>query len=117
MNADVTEILYHSNHNIGVAMDTPKGLVVPVIKHVSVIFCCKGCNHLFLWVDYCICSIGSAQEFDRNCHRVSEFTGEKSSYLKIIIIKSIQEIAAKGALTESHLSGGTFSLSNIGINL
>ena len=28
----------------------------------------------------------------------------------------LQELAAKGALTESHLKGGTFSLSNIGEN-
>lgn len=69
-----TEMIYHSNHNIGIAMDTPKGLIVPVIRQV-----------------------------------------QHKSVLEIAVeLGELQEAAAKGTLTEAQLSGGTFSLSNIG---
>lgn len=74
VNADCTEMIYHANHNIGVAMDTPKGLIVPVVKAIQ--------NKSILEI---------AQE-----------------------LQSLQDMASKGTLTEAHLSGGTFSLSNIG---
>jgi 2-oxoisovalerate dehydrogenase E2 component (dihydrolipoyl transacylase) len=35
INADVTEVTYHGDHNMGIAMDTPKGLIVPVLKQVQ----------------------------------------------------------------------------------
>ena len=36
VNADCTEITYKADHNIGIAMDTPLGLVVPNVKQVQV---------------------------------------------------------------------------------
>lgn len=74
VNSDVTEMTYHENHNIGIAMDTPKGLVVPVIRQVQ----------------------------------------KKSIFEIAQELVSLQEAASNGSLTESQLSGGTFSLSNIG---
>ena len=71
---DVTETVHHAHHNIGVAMDTPKGLVVPVIKHVQ----------------------------------------SKSIFAIAAELSTLQGMATAGTLTESHLQGGTFTLSNIG---
>jgi len=33
--ADGTKVILHSEHNIGLAMDTPRGLAVPVLKNVQ----------------------------------------------------------------------------------
>lgn len=71
---DVTEVIHHAHHNIGVAMDTPKGLIVPVIKHVQ----------------------------------------SKSIFELAQELASLQDMAKSGTLTEQHLQGGTFTLSNIG---
>ena len=35
LSPDSSEIIYHNAHNIGVAMDTPRGLIVPNIKSVQ----------------------------------------------------------------------------------
>lgn len=35
ISADSSSIIYQSDHNMGIAMDTPQGLVVPVIKRVQ----------------------------------------------------------------------------------
>lgn len=71
---DHSSLLYHGQHNIGVAMDTPKGLIVPVIKNVQ----------------------------------------EKSIMDIALELKELQTLAVEGKLTEAQLTGGTFSLSNIG---
>ncbi|XP_041976451.1 lipoamide acyltransferase component of branched-chain alpha-keto acid dehydrogenase complex, mitochondrial [Aricia agestis] len=68
-------ITYKSSHNIGVAMDTPNGLVVPVIKNVQ--------NKSIIEI---------AKE-----------------------LNSLQDKGSKGQLSLSDLSGGTFTISNIGI--
>ncbi|XP_049865929.1 lipoamide acyltransferase component of branched-chain alpha-keto acid dehydrogenase complex, mitochondrial [Pectinophora gossypiella] len=68
-------IIYKASHNIGVAMDTPNGLVVPVIKNVQ--------NKTIL-------------EIARD-------------------LNSLQEKGSKGQLGLNDLTGGTFTISNIGI--
>lgn len=39
VNEDCSAITYKADHNVGIAMDTPEGLVVPNVKQVQV-FCC-----------------------------------------------------------------------------
>lgn len=68
------EVIYKSSHNIGVAMDTKHGLLVPNIKHV-------------------------------NQRTVLDVARE---------LARLQELAKAGTLGTDDLSGGTFTLSNVG---
>ncbi|XP_034824224.1 lipoamide acyltransferase component of branched-chain alpha-keto acid dehydrogenase complex, mitochondrial [Maniola hyperantus] len=68
-------LIYKANHNIGVAMDTPNGLVVPVIKNVQ----------------------------------------NKSIFEIAVELNSLQEKGLKSQLGLNELTGGTFTISNIGI--
>jgi 2-oxoisovalerate dehydrogenase E2 component (dihydrolipoyl transacylase) len=74
INSEVTEVTHHGNHNFGIAMDTPKGLIVPVVKQVQNM---------------------SVVEIARE-------------------LAYLQDCASRGTLTSAQMSGGTFSLSNIG---
>ena len=76
LSPDETEILYKAAHNIGLAMDTPNGLVVPNIKDVQ---------------DKSILDIAAD-------------------------INALQQKGAAGKLGPADLAGGTFTLSNIGID-
>jgi 2-oxoisovalerate dehydrogenase E2 component (dihydrolipoyl transacylase) len=35
VSSDASEMVYHAHHHVGMAMDTPRGLLVPVIRHVQ----------------------------------------------------------------------------------
>lgn len=74
LNDECDAIKYWADHNIGVAMDTPHGLVVPIVKRVQ--------NLSIVQV---------AAEIQR-----------------------LQEKGLKGQLSLDDMSGGTFTISNIG---
>ncbi len=74
LSPDLTELVYRGSINIGVAMDTPNGLVVPNIKRA-------------------------------NQRSVMEINME---------LQRLQGLALAGKLGVEDLSGGTFTLSNIG---
>jgi len=73
-NEGCTELIYKGSHNIGFAMDTPTGLIVPNIKDVQ---------------DMSIADIA-------------------------VEMQKLMERGRNNAFTKADLSGGTFTLSNIG---
>ena len=75
VNSDCSAITYFDDHNIGMAVDSKIGLVVPNIKRVNTL---------------------SLMEIARECHR-------------------LVELAREGRLRPTELSGGTVTISNIGV--
>eukprot|EP01027_Heterolobosea_sp_BB2_P025312 GEZU01038842.1.p1 GENE.GEZU01038842.1~~GEZU01038842.1.p1 ORF type:complete len:536 (+),score=172.90 GEZU01038842.1:116-1723(+) len=74
LSADQQNIIYKGAHNIGIAMDTPQGLLVPNIKNVQNL-------------------------------SIFEIAAE---------LNRLQQLGKEGKLSTADLSGGTFTLSNIG---
>ena len=74
VNGDCTELTYKAAHNIGLAVDSPNGLVVPNIKNVQTL-------------------------------TIAEIGAE---------VQRLVALAAAGKLGQSDLTGGTFTISNIG---
>jgi 2-oxoisovalerate dehydrogenase E2 component (dihydrolipoyl transacylase) len=72
---ECTQVTHRARHNISVAMDTPKGLLVPNIKDVQ----------------------------------------DKSIFEIAADLQRLQALGADNKLGPDELSGGTFSLSNIGV--
>ena len=73
-NADCTTLTHRASHNLGLAMDTPRGLLVPNVKDVA-----------------SLSILGVAQEMAR-----------------------LSKLGADGKLGREELTGGTFTISNIG---
>ncbi|GAB1605498.1 lipoamide acyltransferase component of branched-chain alpha-keto acid dehydrogenase complex, mitochondrial-like isoform X2 [Argonauta hians] len=74
VDANCENITYKASHNIGIAMDTPDGLIVPNIKNVESL----------------------------SVHQIAEE------------LTRLQQLGSQGKLGPSDLTGGTFTLSNIG---
>eukprot|EP00128_Syssomonas_multiformis_P016028 Colp12_sorted_trinity150504_noHs@35491 len=72
---DLQNIIYKGSHNIGVAMDTPNGLIVPNIKNVQ----------------------------------------DKSIFEVASELNRLQKLGSEGKLSTSDLTGGTFTISNVGV--
>ena len=73
-NADCSTVTHRAQHNLGLAMDTPRGLVVPNIKDVA-----------------------------------------NKSVLEIALdMQRLAKLGAEGKLGRDELTGGTFTISNIG---
>lgn len=88
MSEDETELIYHEDHNIGVATDTPHGLLVPNIKVIS-----------FKYFRKCI-FYQAVQNLS-----VLEIAAE---------LNRLHQAGLQNKLTPKDIKGGTFSLSNIG---
>lgn len=74
-NSDCSAVIHRASHNIGLAMDTPKGLLVPNIKNVQ---------------------SKSIVEIAREINR-------------------LQSLGKEGKLGRDDLTGGTITLSNVGV--
>lgn len=74
VNTDCSVLTHRAAHNIGIAIDTPRGLIVPNVKNVQLL-------------------------------SIAQIATE---------LQRLSQLASQGKLTRSDLSGGTFTLSNIG---
>lgn len=92
VNPECTEVVHRASHNIGVAMDTPKGLIVPNVKNVQV----RGARTAPVW-------------------RQLPYTPRAwmSQNLTLFEIAEeltrMQELASAGRLGEAELKDGTFT--------
>jgi 2-oxoisovalerate dehydrogenase E2 component (dihydrolipoyl transacylase) len=73
ISADGNDMIYHNDHNIGIAMDSPKGLMVPVIKQVNISII-SSCILVLFSLNY----EGSNEEYIRYCLGTQSITGFKS---------------------------------------
>ena len=100
LNLEEMTVTYHANHNIGVAMDTPRGLAVPVVKacqNLSILEIAQELHRLKEAVRVCVCVSSSL-----DCIHFSDS--------RLFVYAQ----ASEGNLNEADISGATFTMSNIG---
>lgn len=103
LNKEQYKLTYRASHNIGVAMDTPRGLAVPVVKdcqNLSVMEIALELERLKKLVRAMF--IALCRDFDTFQH----------SHVCFFICHSLQ--ASEGSLSEGDITDATFTLSNIG---
>lgn len=96
-------ITHRADHNIGIAMDTAEGLIVPKIKQVQ--------------VSYVMSGFASSLSHPAPVLSMGIFflpLQNKSIFEIAVELNRLHDLGSRGQLPPSDLSGGTFSLSNIG---
>jgi 2-oxoisovalerate dehydrogenase E2 component (dihydrolipoyl transacylase) len=97
LNAEEYKVTYRASHNIGVAMDTPRGLAVPVVKE---------CQNLSV--------LEIAQELQRLKNLVRAVISLFAYAYQCVSQRPCLNKAVEGALSENDITNGTFTLSNVG---
>ena len=102
LNVEEYKLTYRANHNVGVAMDTPRGLAVPVVKD---------CQNLSV--------MDIALELERLKKLVRNVMCRSVACLAVTVdfgsrVITTHSKASEGALAESDITDATFTLSNIG---